>query len=190
MRFNSGLCEQYSNCEAFFRDILKINSVATLEHVIVDLEELAQTRDIDIIREHVMPIILRIPTLLQRSNDDGTRSLSEVSLTNDRLRKPKVYPIVTAGGKASELVSGQEFTSGNLLFIPDQSDLYKLFRDKVRLLDFVPNEIRQIRPLIDSFPSARYLSMEVRKGLSHKGTKSFQRATTEDYRQKHRGILR
>lgn len=190
LQFNSGLCGQYSNCEGFFRSILEVDAVATIEHVTIDLEELAQTKDPNIIREHVKPIVIQISTLLQRSKDDGIQSPFNASLTHEKLKKLRIYPVMASNDKTSELVSGQDFTSGNLLFIPDRPDLNELFKDKVRLLDFSTSEIRKIHHLIESFPCARYLSTEVRKSLSHKGMKSLHRATTDDYRSKHRRILR
>lgn len=170
-----------------FRNTLGIPDVATIQHIVVDLENLASTNDLKFIRENVKPIIFRLSTLVQRAKED--RFVSPV-VTLRSLRALKIYPVVGADGKTSKVVSGQEFTSDTLLFVPDRPDLYELFRDKVQLLDLSPDDVHEIWPLIESFPSARLLSTEVHKSLSYRGKRNLQQAMTEDYRQKHDCILR
>ncbi|KAL8711523.1 MAG: hypothetical protein Q9225_007104 [Loekoesia sp. 1 TL-2023] len=190
LRFNSGLSGYYTDCEKFFRNTLGISDVATIQQIVVDLENLAGTNDLKFIRENVKPITFRLSTLMRRAKEDRFESHIITLRENATLKELKIYPVVGAGGKTSKVVSGQKFTSDSLLFVPDRPDLYELFRDKVQLLDFSPNDVHEIWPLIESFPSARLLSTEVRKSLSYRGERNLQQAMTEDYRQKHDCILR
>ncbi|KAL8932945.1 MAG: hypothetical protein Q9216_006601 [Gyalolechia sp. 2 TL-2023] len=189
IQFNSGLSSLYGDCHKLFYSILQSPSVATIDHLIDDLDQLSGTRNVNLVRKYVKPIMFRLAELLRRSKQDGISNIFGLPSTDSRLRKLKMYPIVAAG-EVPVLVSDQEFTSDNVFFIPDRADLYELFKNKVKLLDFSPSDVNNIRPLIERFASPRLLSTEVRKSLSHTGKKKLRQALTNDYRQKHECILR
>ncbi|KAL8772821.1 MAG: hypothetical protein Q9209_002166 [Squamulea sp. 1 TL-2023] len=191
LRFNSGLSTQYGDCEQLFRKMLTISDVATTEHITTDLASFASSGNLEFIVNNVKPILFRLSVLLQRAKEDCRSSWQpNTYATKEKVKTLKIWPIIKSQANNLEVVSSQEFSSDKSLFVPDRPDLYELFRGRVPLLDFRPDEVSKIQPLIEWFPGARLLSQEVQKKLSYSAKQTLLQMMTSDYRQKHEGILR
>ena len=191
LRFNTGLSIQYREGEKLFRNIIGISDTTTMKHVTTDLTHLANYGNLNTIVDHIKPLLFRLSLLLSRFKEDSIFAKDKASMSaRERIQVLKIWPIVTNGAKTMELVSSQEFSPGNFLFVPDRADLYDIFRDKVPLLDFSPYAITQVKPLIKWFPGARLLSVEVREQLSYSTNPTLHHRMTSDFREKHEGFLR
>ncbi len=191
LRSNAGLSTQFHKCKKLFRHILGISKLATFEHIVNDLQYLASFGSPDLISNSVKPALFRLSILVSRAKEDRPIvGRSVPSMDAQKLQNLKIWPVKHSEAKSFEVVSSRDFSSGNFLFVPDRVDLYELFRDKVPLLDFSPVEIAKIQPLLDWFPDARLLSVEIQEKLSYSANPVFHRIMTSDFREKHDSILR
>ncbi|KAL8982251.1 MAG: hypothetical protein Q9205_003180 [Flavoplaca limonia] len=188
--FNMGLSAQYQDCERLFRVTVGIADMATMDHIMTDLRRLAETSDVQLITDNVQHCLIKLSALLKRAKEDNLHPLPEYEAWKGRLEKLRIWPIVTGDDKLPILVYSREFCSNSFLFVADRADLHELFRSKVPLLNFTPDEVSEMNCLMKWLPSPRYLSKEVKTKILDNDSKSLQESMTTDYDRKREAILR
>ncbi|KAL8952362.1 MAG: hypothetical protein Q9222_001724 [Ikaeria aurantiellina] len=139
-----------------------------MQHVLADLKEFEKTADYGIIKQNIKPILFKLSSLQKRAIEDGELKSTQDAFSKVEIKVLRVWPIASRSSKIAKLYSIKDLTFESLVFVPDRADLWDLFHDKVPLLDFTPDEVRKVQPLLECFPGARLLSNEVEKDVRQK----------------------